>query len=146
MVGAEGQLPLERAGPGRPRKWANDAERARAYRERKAAERANVDELRRDRRSLRRQLQVATRARERVESEVARIRARADRLDEYLARAQAEIARIRSENERLHTALEAERLSREPATNRPTANPPAPLSRQQRRALDRRQKKRQRDS
>ncbi len=39
--------------PGRPRKWANDAERARAYRARRASELADSDALRRELRALR---------------------------------------------------------------------------------------------
>jgi predicted RNase H-like nuclease (RuvC/YqgF family) len=43
-------------GPGRPRKWADDAERLRAYRERKAAELADPQRLREEVRELRRRV------------------------------------------------------------------------------------------
>jgi len=44
----------ERRGPGRPRKWASEAERVRAYRQRKAQEHANANQLRVERRVLKR--------------------------------------------------------------------------------------------
>ena len=52
-------------GPGRPRKWADDAERLRAYRERKAAELAEPQRLREEVRELRRRVRD-------IESELAR--------------------------------------------------------------------------
>ena len=53
-------------GPGRPRKWADDAERARAYRLRRAAELADPEGLRVERRTLRRQVGHLTRKLARV--------------------------------------------------------------------------------
>src|SRR4051812_46121444 len=58
----------EGRGPGRPRKWATEAERARAYRDRKAAEHADVKELRRERRILKQKLAAAARGRDRAEA------------------------------------------------------------------------------
>jgi chromosome segregation ATPase len=47
---------LPRRGPGRPRKWATEAERKRAYRERLAADIAEPARLRRDLRAARKRI------------------------------------------------------------------------------------------
>ena len=51
---------------GRPRKWANDAERQAAYRARRAREHADVDGLRRDLREARTTLAAVTKERDRL--------------------------------------------------------------------------------
>jgi peptidoglycan hydrolase CwlO-like protein len=91
-------------GPGRPRKWVNDAERVRAYRARKAAEQASVDELRRDRRRLRREvtalatkLDRAERAATDAEQRATTLVAEAGQLNAKLVTMTAELARLRLE-------------------------------------------------
>ena len=79
--GMEDEVDGERR-PGRPRKWANDAERARQYRRRKAAEQADVDALRRDRRELRQQLANAEDERDRLRRELDSAGLRARRAEE----------------------------------------------------------------
>lgn len=81
----------EQRGPGRPRKWATEAERARAYRERKAEEHASADELRVERRTLKRQLSDAVRGRQRAEEALRRENARAERLAAELERARKQL-------------------------------------------------------
>ncbi len=95
--------PQERRGPGRPRKWANEAERVRAYRQRKAQEHADVDELRIERRVLKRQLSDAVRGSARSEVALERANKRVDALEadlartgERLDRAEREISWLRS--------------------------------------------------
>jgi hypothetical protein len=65
-------------GPGRPRKWIDDAERLRAYRERKAAELADPQRLREEVRELRRRLRD-------VESELAREKAARARAEDSVS-------------------------------------------------------------
>ena len=73
--------------PGRPRKWADDAERARAYRARRAEELMAPEQLRADRRRLERQVRDLT-------GQLERERRRAAGLDDELASARAEIYRL----------------------------------------------------
>lgn len=98
-------VPQERRGPGRPQKWATEAERVRAYRQRKAEEHANVDELRVERRTLKRQLSDALRGRQRAEAALERAAKRAvvleadlERTREQLHKAHQEIGWLRSMN------------------------------------------------
>lgn len=135
--------PEEPRAPGRPRKWASDAERVRAYRQRKAEEQADVDALRGERRSLKRQLSDAVRGRQRAETALEREHRRADRLQdeldragERLKRAEDEIGWLRSKNE------ERARAEHETATLDATRGPS--LSRPQRRAIERKKDKRSR--
>src|SRR3954447_15074718 len=106
----QSEAPKERRQPGRPRKWASEAERVRAYRQRKATEQADVDSLRVERRLLKRQLADAVLARERAEAALDRQRKRVDRLERELDRAQQRLERsefelnsLRSRNEQLLT-------------------------------------------
>jgi len=139
MVPAESSN-LQR-GPGRPRKWATEADRARAYRERKAEEHASVDELRVERRVLKRKLSDALRGRQRAETALEQASARADRLAaevervrEQLREAQAQINALRARNDELLGAT---------TTRRPVEATPG-ISRQQRRAMERNKRKRER--
>lgn len=74
--------------PGRPRKWFDDAERARAYRARRAEELAEPEKLRQDRRRLQRRVRALS---GQLEAE-RRLRAEVER---ELATAQADIERLR---------------------------------------------------
>lgn len=128
-------------GRGRPRKWATEADRARAYRERKAEEHASVDELRVERRVLKRKLSDALRGRDRAERALERASARADglaaeveRVREQLREAKAQVSALRARNEELLGAT---------PTTRPVEATPG-LSRQQRRAMERNKRKRER--
>ena len=134
--------PEERRGPGRPRKWATEAERVRAYRQRKAEEQADVDALRVERRALKRQLSDAVRGRGRAETALERAGRRAERLEDELRRARdrlqradGDIGRLRSENQELLAKQDPAALVR-------TGGPG--LSRQQRRAMARDKRKRSR--
>lgn len=129
-------------GPGRPRKWATEADRARAYRERRAEEHASADELRLERRELKRQLSDAVRGRQRAEEALRRENARAERLAveldharKQLGDAQATIDSLRTRNEEL--------LAKPSTTPRPIDTAPG-LSRQQRRAMARNKRNRKR--
>lgn len=129
--------PEERRGPGRPRKWATEAERARAYRERKAAEFSSADELRLERRVLKRQLGDAVRGRTRAEAATERATARVAALEEELARAERELDRVRSEVRYLRDSL-ARYAETKPSAASAEPPPQTPgLSRQQRRAIER---------
>ncbi|HVM08069.1 MAG TPA: hypothetical protein VM345_06390 [Acidimicrobiales bacterium] len=125
-------------GRGRPRMWATEAERARAYRERKAEEHASVDELRVERRMLQRKLSDALRGRERAEKALEAASAQADRLAaevervrEQLRDAQAQVSSLRRKNEELLATPAPQPLEAMPG-----------VSRQQRRALERTKRKR----
>ncbi|MBW3649582.1 MAG: hypothetical protein KY458_03350 [Actinobacteria bacterium] len=112
----------------------------RAYRQRKAEEHASVDELRVEHRVLKRQLSDALRGRTRAEAALERTTTRVERLESDLERTQAQLrsteadlafarSRIRELLERHDPAVP----SREPG-----------LSRQQRRAMERNERKRKR--
>lgn len=85
------EAPEPPRGPGRPRKWSNEAERVRAYRQRKAEEHASVDELRVERRVLKRRLSDALRGRTRAEAALERAAARIASLESDLERTQARL-------------------------------------------------------
>jgi peptidoglycan hydrolase CwlO-like protein len=150
-------------GPGRPRKWANDAERVRAYRARKAAEQASVDELRRDRRRLRREvtalatnLDRAERAATDAEQQAATLAAEVGQLNAKLKAMTAELARLRLEMAAsreapsteigrwaaMRRAEGAQSPAKAPAPPEEPEAPVASLSRAQRRALVRRERRR----
>lgn len=133
--------PDERRGPGRPRKWATEAERARAYRERKAAEHSGVDELRLERRLLKRRLSDAVRGRIRAEAATKRAEARGKALEAALARAERDLDghEVKSGTCRDSLARYAGEKSRQASAEPPPAT--SALSRQQRRAMERRQRK-----
>lgn len=98
--GQEGPRPR-----GRPRKWASDAERAAAYRARKAAELADAEGLRRERRQLRRQLDCARKARAAAEeASSAAQECERDARDE-LNRATARLQEVEAEVRRLQRQL-----------------------------------------
>jgi len=105
-------------GPGRPRKWTDNAERARAYRQRKAVEHATADELRRDRRNLQRRVARLTEALDRVERRRQAAEQRADRLSETVAELRADRDTLRADLEHCR-AYAATMVSPEPT--RPTA-------------------------
>lgn len=130
--------PEERRRPGRPRKWNTEAERARAYRERKAEEHASVDELRVERRALRRQLSDAERSGQRAQAALERSNLRAERLAADLERAKERLRVAAVELSRLEARNE--QLSRH-AAERPVEGR-SELNRQQRRAMERNRAKR----
>lgn len=110
----------ERRGRGRPRKWATEAERARAYRLRKAEEHTAVDTLRAERRELKRQLSEALRGRRRAEAALDRATGRAkelaadlERARKQLHQAEVDLAWLRAKNEELLAQLNAQAGVRE---------------------------------
>lgn len=115
----------------------------RAYRQRKAEEQADVDALRVERRSLKRQLSDAVRGLQRAETALEREHRRADRLQDELDRARGRLKRAEDEIGWLRSRNEAPRpAEHEPATLDATRGPS--LSRQQRRAMERKKEKRSR--
>lgn len=88
-------------GPGRPRKWADDAERARAYRLRRAAELADPEGLRAERRMLRRQVGHLTRKLARVEDTLERVERERDVALGDLEDQSAALATVRAQLDRL---------------------------------------------
>ena len=88
-------------GPGRPRKWADDAERARAYRLRRAAELADPEGLRAERRTLRRQVGHLTRKLARLEGSLAGVERERDVALRDLADQSAALATASAELDRL---------------------------------------------
>jgi chromosome segregation ATPase len=130
----------ERRGPGRPRKWANEAERVRAYRQRKANEHANADELRIERRSLKRQLSDAVRGRTRAEAALAQATTRIENLETELERAQARLRRATADLGFARSKIKELLERHDPGALLTTSEPG--LSRQQRRAMERNKRKR----
>ena len=129
-----------RRGPGRPRKWANEAERVRAYRQRKAEEQADADQLRVERRQLRRQLSDAVRGRARAEVAAGRAEARAESLTSEVERLRTRAERDRATIERLSRELERERLAHRAAPQSvEIVSEPMKLNRAQRRRQARKQ-------
>ncbi|MDQ3574525.1 MAG: hypothetical protein M3378_07605 [Actinomycetota bacterium] len=114
----------------------------RAYRQRKAEEHASVDELRAERRVLKRQLSDALRGRARAEAALQRAAARIESLESDLERTQA---RLRSTEADL--AFARSRIRELPERHDPaaptTTREPGP-NRQQRRAKERNERKRER--
>jgi hypothetical protein len=107
--GTDGELaPAPKRGPGRPRKWASNAERARAYRQRKASEHYALDELRRDRRNLHRQVTRLTAALDRE-------RRRRESAEHRVHRLAAELEALQERLGRLEASASAPRLQRPPA-------------------------------
>jgi len=109
--------------PGRPRIWVDDAERARAYRARRALEHADPDRLRKERRALERRvarlrdaLEKERRLRELGELRVARLSDALDRERRGRERAEGNVARLTTTLEELWT--------RSFATNAPTTAVP----------------------
>ena len=86
---------------GRPRKWADDAERARAYRARKARQLANPLQLRSQVRELKSALRLVTkdltRARRKSETLANRLSDLTDRHTKAAARAESTIARLQDQ-------------------------------------------------
>ena len=115
---------------GRPRKWATEAERKRAYRERLAADVAEPDRLRRELRNARRQSAEKSRRLARAERELARAEAEIERrsqreaeLDGIVERLEARVDDWRSQANTLARNLESERS----ATPLPTVDSSVPL-------------------
>ncbi|HEX9994987.1 MAG TPA: hypothetical protein VGB14_18825 [Acidimicrobiales bacterium] len=121
MASNKGSAPTR--GPGRPRKWADDAERLRAYRARRAEELAEPERLRSERRELQRR--VAQLERELDAEQKARSKA-----ERALDEAQAIIRALRERRPSLFV---------EPA-GAFSPPPPALRNRAQRRAADRRRR------
>lgn len=114
----------------------------RAYRQRKAEEHASVDELRVERRILKRQLSDALRGRARSETALARATARIENLESALERTQA-----RLQNTEMDLAFAQSRfreLLEQPVPAAPVTSHGPTLSRQQRRAMERDERKRKR--
>lgn len=88
-------------GPGRPRKWASDADRARAYRLRRAAELADPEGLRAERRTLRRQVGHLTKKLARLEDSLAGVERERDVALRDLKDESAMLAAVRAELDRL---------------------------------------------
>jgi hypothetical protein len=114
----------------------------RAYRQRKAEEHASVDELRVERRVLKRQLSDALRGRARAEAALQRAAARVERLESDLDRTQASLRSTEADlafaRSRIRELLEGHDPAALVATREPG------LSRQQRRAKERNERKRKR--
>lgn len=127
--------PEERRRPGRPRKWATEAERVRAYRQRKAEEHADVDQVRLERRQLRRQLSDAVRGRARAEAAAQRTEARADELASEVERLRARADRDAATIERL--SQELARLAGRAPQPAEVVGGPLKLNRAQRRRQER---------
>jgi chromosome segregation ATPase len=151
-VDGQDEQPSKR-GPGRPRKWANDAERVRAYRARKAAEHADVDQLRRDRRALRRQVADLFAKLARAEGVAAEANRHAELLAAGLDEARTKLRGRELDVKWFREELTAARQQRDEALARvrqksidaaaSLARPdetPSTLSRAQRRALERRRR------
>lgn len=141
---AEGCGPGGRAGQGgggewvRAGWWANEAERVRVYRQRKAEEQADVDQLRVERRQLRRQLSDAVRGRTRAEAAAERAESRAESLTSEVERLRTRGERDRATIERLSHELERERLSHRAAPQpAEVMGEPTKLNRAQRRRQSR---------
>jgi chromosome segregation ATPase len=84
-------------GPGRPRIWSDNTERARAYRQRKAAEQASPDALRRERRELRQRVTQLSDALERADRAREKAELRADRLSIQVTELSNERDRLKAE-------------------------------------------------
>ena len=112
----------------------------RAYRQRKAEEHAGVDELRVERRVLKRQLSDALRGRARAEAALLRATARIESLESDLERTQASLRSTEADlafaRSRIRDLLERHDPSAPTSTREPG------LSRQQRRAKERNERKR----
>jgi len=130
----------ERRGPGRPRKWANEAERVRAYRQRKAEEHASVDELRAERRVLKRQLSDATRGRARAEAALNRATKQIEALEAELDRTRARTRRAEADLGFARSKIRELLEKHDPAVLVTVREPG--ISRQQRRAMERNERKR----
>jgi chromosome segregation ATPase len=127
-------------GPGRPRKWANEAERVRAYRQRKAEEHASVDELRVERRVLKRQLSDALRGRARAETALERATVRIESLESALERTQERLRNTETDLASVQSRFRELIEQRGPAGS--VTSPEPALSRQQRRAMERNERRR----
>src|SRR4051812_47779429 len=102
----------QKRGPGRPRKWASDAERKRAYRARKAAELADPYRIREQARSAigeaaaaRSELETARRAVQRAEQRGVAAQRRSDKLAERLRTAETAARRARIARDRAESLL-----------------------------------------
>lgn len=138
-------------GPGRPRKWATEAERARAYRQRRAAELAEPGALREERNALRRALrQVEGRLAKseaswnRAERQRAVAADSAEELEKRLAFAQCKIDQLGQDlaaERELRAAAEQRANDADQRRGRPRTTQPAPdMNRAQRRAAAKRRR------
>jgi predicted nucleic acid-binding Zn-ribbon protein len=130
----------ERRGPGRPRKWVNEAERVRAYRQRKAEEHASADGLRVERRVLKRQLSDALRGRTRAEAALDHATTRIEALEAELERTRAKSRKVEADLGSARSKMRELLEKHDPAALVTTREPG--LGREQRRAMERNKRKR----
>lgn len=114
----------------------------RAYRQRKAEEHASVDELRAERRVLKRHLSDAVRGRTRAEAALERAAARIPSLESDLDRTQAQLRSTEADLTFARSRIR-ELLERHDPAVLVTSREPG-FGRQQRRAMDRNERKRKR--
>ncbi|MGI8683868.1 MAG: hypothetical protein ACR2MO_01990 [Acidimicrobiales bacterium] len=112
-------------GPGRPRKWDDDAERARAYRLRRAAELADPERLRAECRTLRRQVGHLTRKLARLEDGLGWVEHERDVALRDLEDRSATLATARAELDRLRRFQAPPPLA---DAIPPTVDEPAPVA------------------
>jgi hypothetical protein len=134
-----------RRGPGRPRKWASDAERAKAYRERRKQELAAPEALRVEVRELRRQVAAMTDALVQRDTTISKLQREVNSREREVRDLTTERDRNQDLIRRLVADVQAARASNaaQPAIQALTA-PAAPgqrMSRAERRAAERRKRK-----
>jgi hypothetical protein len=98
--------------PGRPRKWSSEAERKRAYRQRKATELAEPHRVREDARQARQaataaqaEAEVARRGQQRAEQRAVNAERRSVKFSEQVRAAKAETTRARTARDEARNAL-----------------------------------------
>lgn len=118
---------------GRPRKWATEAERKRAYRERLAADLAEPERLRRELRNAKRRVADRDRRVDQVERDLARAEAEIERrsrreteLEHTVERLEAKVDDWRSRANALAKNLEAERVKAALLSTMPPASESPP--------------------
>lgn len=93
-ISSASEEPAKRRPPGRPRKWASDAERSRAYRDRRRLELADPQRLREERRDLQGQVAELTVELNRERRRAQRLSARVEMLERELEAERARSASI----------------------------------------------------
>ena len=141
MVAKKSGAPAEVGKVGRPRIWANDAERARAYRARRAVDIAEPERLRAERRKLEQRLCELEQLwdQERREREEAEIKV--DCLSRQLELAQGEPNSLADARRRLGAIESRTAGSGNAPTSQRREPDSVPMSRAQRRELERRARK-----
>jgi predicted RNase H-like nuclease (RuvC/YqgF family) len=132
LPGAPGLDPNPGRKVGRPRKWATEAERKRAYRERLAADLAEPQRLRRELRDARRKIQETDTRLSGLERELAAAQAEIKRRSRRETELQATVERLeervadwRSRAQELARSLEVERESRASVRGSPGSSVPS---------------------